>query len=627
MPLLERRSVERPYRIDMSKVSPLFTPAVVPAFEAERLQDLYALKILDTAAEERFDRYTRLVANIFDVPIALVSLVDKDRQWFKSACGLEAKETSRDVAFCAHAILEPEMLVIPDARNDPRFAGNPLVVNEPYVRFYAGAVLRGPVGKPIGTLCLIDHKPRDLSERERDWLRELARLVERELQHDYQVEQLRQQIERTAYYDPLTELPNRRLVRDRLHQAILAGKKNARCLAAMFLDIDRFGALNSALGRAAGDAVLKEVARRLRAAVNPSWTVGRWQDDQFVILAHGPSARIDPATIVKPLLKVFHVPFHIGDVAYPLTVRLGASTYPEDGHDPDSLLEKAAAALRVLPVGNMSAYRFYTRDMDQDTVRRFDLEGRLRQAVERHQLHLVYQPKVALRTGQICGMEALLRWTEPELGPVSPAEFIPIAEQSGLILALGDWVIRTACRQNRRWQQSGMRPLPVAVNLTSARLRQPNFKAWIREVLAETGLEARYLNLEVTEGTLIDDIEEAIENMREANELGVIFSIDDFGTGYSSLSYLKRLPLRTFKVDKSFVDEMTSNVNDATIAHAIIAMAHSLNLNVVAEGVEKPEQLTYLRAYQCDEIQGYLFSRPLMPDELAQWVAEDRRLA
>lgn len=439
----------------MDKVSPSATPAPIPAFETERLQDLYALKILDTAAEERFDRYTSLAADIFDVSIALVSLVDKDRQWFKSACGLAAKETSRDVAFCAHAILEPEMLVIPDARNDPRFAGNPLVVNEPHIRFYAGAVLRGPTGKPVGTLCLIDHKPRDLSEREHDRLRELARLVERELQHNYEVEELRRQIERTAYYDPLTELPNRRLVHDRLHQAILVGKKNARRLAVIFLDIDRFGALNSALGRAAGDAVLKEVARRLREAVDPAWTVGRWQDDQFVVLAHSMSARVDPATIVKPILKVFHAPFPIGNVAYPLTVRLGASTYPEDGHDPDSLLEKATAALRVLPVGNVSAYRFYTQDIDQDMVRRFDLEGRLRQAIERNQLHLVYQPKVALRTGQICGMEALLRWTEPELGPVSPAEFIPIAEQSGLILALGDWVIRTACRQNRHWQQSG----------------------------------------------------------------------------------------------------------------------------------------------------------------------------
>lgn len=611
----------------MNKASPSATPVPIPAFEAERLRDLYALKILDTAAEERFDRYTSLAANIFDVPIALMSLVDKDRQWFKSACGLEATETSRDVAFCAHTILEPELLVIPDARNDPRFAGNPVVINKPHIRFYAGAVLRGPTGKPVGTLCLIDHKPRDLSEREHDRLCELARLVERELQYNYEVEKLRREIERTAYYDPLTELPNRRLVHDRLHQAILAGKKNARRLAVMLLDIDRFGALKSALGRTAGDAILKEVARRLREAVDPSWTIGRWQNDQFVVLAHSMSARVDPATIVKPLLKVFHVPFPAGDVVYPLTVRLGASTYPEDGHDPDSLLEKATAVLRVLPVGNMSAYRFYTQDIDRDMVRHFDLEGRLRQAIERDQLHLVYQPKVALRTGQICGMEALLRWTEPELGPVSPAEFIPIAEQSGLILALGDWVIRAACRQNRGWQQSGLRPLPVAVNLTSAQLRQANFKAWIRDVLAETGLEARYLTLEVTEGTLIDDIEKTIKNMREANALGVSFSIDDFGTGFSSLSYLKRLPLHILKVDKNFVDEVTSNVNDATIVQAIIAMAHSLKLNVVAEGVEKPEQLTYLRAYKCDEIQGYLFSRPLMPDEFAQWVAEDRRLA
>ncbi len=610
----------------MAQPSLSYSPAPIPAFEAERLQELYTLKLLDTAAEERFDRYTRLTANLFEVPIVLVSLVDKERQWFKSACGLSATETSRDLALCAHAILEPEMLVVPDTRKDPRFSGNPLVVSAPHIRFYAGTVLRGPTGQPMGTLCLIDHQPRDLGVRECGRLREIGRLVEHELQHNWQVEELRQQIERTAYYDPLTELPNRRLVRDRLHQAVLAGKKNAQRLVVMFLNIERFGDLNSVLGHVAGDAILKEVACRLRDAIDPAWTVGHWQDDQFVVLAHSLSARVDPAIIVKPLLTVFQTPFHVGAVAYPLAVRIGASTYPEDGHDPDSLLEKATAVLRVLPVGNMSTYRFYTQDIDRDMTRRFDLEGRLRQAIERNQLHLVYQPKVALHTGKISGMEALLRWTEPELGPVSPAEFIPIAEQSGLILALGDWVIRAACQQNQRWQQSGMRPLPIAVNLTSAQLRQPHFKAWIREVLAETALEARYLNLEITEGTLIDNIEETIQNMHAASELGVHFSIDDFGTGYSSLSYLKRLPLHTFKVDKSFVDEMTSNINDATIAQALIAMAHSLNLNVVAEGVEKPEQLVYLRAYHCDEIQGYLFSHPLLPHEFAQWVAEDRHL-
>ena len=610
----------------MEPPPPIYRPAPIPAFEPERLQDLYQLKILDTAAEERFDRYTSLTADLFEVPIVLVSLVDKDRQWFKSACGLSFRETTRDLAFCAHALCEPEMLVVPNAERDPRFAGHPLVVGGPRIRFYAGAVLRGPSGQPVGTLCLIDYRPRDLSDREYDRLRRMARLVEHELQHNYQVEERRNEIEQAAYYDPLTGLPNRRLARDRLHQAILAGRKTIQRMGVLLLDIDRFGALNSALGRAAGDAVLKEVARRLRAAADPSWTVGRWQDDRFVVLVHGLPVPIDPAAIAATLLGAFQAPFRIGEIAYPLTARLGASAYPHDGQDPDALVEKAAAVLRVLPVGNSSSYRFYTEDIDRDMTRQFDLEGRLRQAIDRDQLHLMYQPKVELRTGRISGMEALLRWTEPELGPVSPAEFIPIAERSGLILALGDWALRAACRQNRHWQRCGMRPLPVAVNLTSAQLRQERFTDWIGEVLEETGLTAGHLNLEITESTLIDDIEETIKNMHAARALGVHFSIDDFGTGYSSLSYLTRLPLHTFKVDKSFVDEMTSNANDATIAQAIIAMAHSLNLNVVAEGVEKPEQLAYLRAYQCNEVQGYLFSRPLLPDDFARWVAEDRRL-
>lgn len=603
-----------------------YQPAPIPDFEAERLQELYALRVLDTEPEERFARYTRLAADIFDVPIALVTLIDRNRQWFKAACGVALRETPRDVAFCAHAILMPEILVVPDAKNDSRFAGNPFVVNEPHITFYAGAVVRGPTGQPLGTLCLASPQTRVWSERDSSRLCALARMVEGELQHHYRIEELSQQVELAAYYDPLTGLPNSRLVRDRLQQALRGEHQEGRQWAVVVCAIDRFDALTRALGGHAADAVLQEVARRLQASARPAWTVGRGPGDHFVVLAQLSGSRGSRTAAVQSVVSAFHAPFRLGAADYTLTVHVGVSVSPDDGDHPDALLEHATAAMETIRPGRQSSYRFYNSDMTEDRGRDFLLEAALRRAVACNQLHLVYQPLIDLRTGRISGAEALLRWTEPELGPIAPTECIALAEQTGLIMPLGDWVLRTACAQSRAWQAAGMQALPIAVNISSVQLRQPDFPQWVRSVLTETGLEGRYLHLEVTEGMLIEDIEMAIDHMRALNALGVQFAIDDFGTGYSSLSYLCRLPVGVLKLDKSFVDELTGDANEARIAKAVIAIAHGLNLQVVAEGVETPAQLVRLRDYGCDQIQGYYFSRPLPPAQFKTWVTEDRQL-
>lgn len=608
----------------MTQRSRPFVPAPIPAFEHERLADVSILRILDTVAEERFDRFTRLTADLFEVPITMVSLIDHDRQWFKSVSGLPVQQIPRDLSFCSYTILEPESLIVPDTEADHRFRSHPMVQGDPGIRFYAGAVLRGPSRQPVGTLCLLDSKPRHFGERDRQRLLQFGQMVEHELHYTHQIDAMRKQVELAAYYDPLTGLPNRRLVHERLQQSIRLGVGRDQMLVVLFADIDRFSTLNRTLGRASGDAVLQEAGRRLRATCDPHWTVGRWQDDQFVVIAPVGAGYAHLAHII---LETFQAPFHCQGVEYPLSAHLGASSFPGDGDDAEALTEKAGAALAAIRSQPAPAFRFYTRDIDRHLARRFDLEGRLRHAIDLGQLHVVYQPKVSLAGGQICGMEALLRWTDPELGPVAPAEFIPIAEQSGLIIPLGDWVMRTACAQAQQWRTDGLAPLSLAVNVSSRQLRQRDFGRWLQTVLQETGLDPATLNLEITESTLIDDIEDTIQTMQEVAALGPRFSIDDFGTGYSSLNYLKRLPVHTFKVDKCFVDEMTSNAHDATITHAIIAMAHSLHLDVVAEGVENHEQLVFLRAYHCDEIQGYLFSGPLSAEEFADWVRSGRRLA
>jgi diguanylate cyclase (GGDEF)-like protein/PAS domain S-box-containing protein len=839
--------------------------APLPPNEAARLAALREYQVLDTAAERCFDDVTLLASQVCEAPVALVSLVDRDRQWFKAKTGLSAQETPRDLAFCAHAVAQGGLFVVPDALSDERFASNPLVTGEPRIRFYAGAPLLTGEEHALGTLCVIDRVPRELTAGQREALEALGRqvmlllelrrsaaalargsealsretavrkraeealrkseeyrdlfrlandsilifdpetetvldvndkacevygipredfvgrtlkpmsrdarrgeeqirnllaagtyqafetvqfradgapvhflinssviefegrravlsinrditerkrveeklreseeryrtltenapvgiyrttpdgrilvanpalvrllgfdsfeelasvnlerdgvgsyhrrarfreLVERRgevigleaewtgrdgsvvtvrenarcvrgedgsvLYYEGTVEDVteRRRAEERAYYltryDPLTDLPNRGLFEERLTQAVASAGRRGRALAVVSLSLDRFKVVNDTLGHAAGDALLRGVAERLAGAVRANNTVARLGGDEFCVLLPEMARAEDVAEVVRRVQGALEAPFDVAGQELFVTASAGVGLYPHDGGDAQTLLKNAGAALyRAKQLGG-GACQFYAAEMNDRAFRRLSLESALRRALEREEFVVHYQPKVAIETGRVVGSEALVRWKRPGAGLVPPAEFIPLAEETGLISQLGEWVLRKALAQTARWQAAGFPELALSVNLGR-----------VGALLAEAGFDPSRLELELTEGTVMEDTESAVGTLRELKAKGIKLSVDDFGSGYSSLSYLKHLPIDVLKIDRSFVRDMAADPRDAAIVMAVITLAHSLKLKVVAEGVETEEQLRFLRLLRCDEMQGYLFSRPL----------------
>ena len=863
--------------------------AALPSNEAQRLETLRAYNVLDTPPESDFDDLTLLAAQICQVPIAVITLVDESRQWFKSIIGLDATETPREFAFCAHAILySDEMLEVPDAQLDPRFADNPLVTSDPYIRFYAGAPLVAPDGVALGTLCVIDRVPRVLSGDQQTALRALSHTViaqlelrrtlaahrrtEEQLQSlnasleqkveartdelrremevrreseqqyrtladsgqaliwstdtdklcnyvnkawldftgcileqvvgngwtdvihpddlrrgldvykssfdrhekfsmDYrlrrhdgeyrwiqndgcprynsagkfigyigyclditarkQAEQERDRlfnyaldmyciagfdgyykqlnpawekslgwsnaellakpylefvhpddreatthaagtlvggkevflfdnrylckdgsykwfswvahplneeklifasarditarkedeelIQRLAHFDVLTGLPNRILFADRIKHALSMAQRNHSHLAVMFLDLDHFKNVNDNLGHRIGDALLVEVAKRLNSAIREEDTVSRLGGDEFIMVLQETDAD-GVAHVAEKLLKSVAKPFLIEQHEMVITPSIGIAMFPTDGEDFDTLSKCADVAMYRAKTDGRNTFRFFTAEMQAHSVRRLKLENALRHALERDQLSLHYQPQISLDNGLVIGAEALLRWQHPELGMVSPVEFIPIAEDSGLILPIGEWVLRTATQQLRSWMDQGMAPMIIAVNLSAVQFRHPNLLGLITQILKEVQLAPQYLELELTEGVTMDDPLDAIAVMDSLHECGIRMSIDDFGTSYSSLSYLKRFRVYKLKIDQSFVRDITVDPEDKAIVSAIINLAKSLGLQTIAEGVESEGQLVFLREQGCNEVQGCYFSEPLSADQFKMFV-------
>jgi diguanylate cyclase (GGDEF)-like protein/PAS domain S-box-containing protein len=832
--------------------------------EARRLQTLYSYAVLDTPAESGFDEITHLASQWLDMPIALVSLVDANRQWFKSRVGLEAEQTPRSVSFCSVAIERPqEMLVVPDATQDPRFRDNALVTGEPGIRFYAGAPLRMPDGQTLGTLCVIDRQPREFGLRERETLTLLARQVvaqltlrrehaalqqavnryqtlfdnsldgvlqtrpggevlsanaaacamiglsevqirqlgreqvldmndprlgplletrqrqgrvrgelrmrrgdgsffeveltstlfrdvegqllasivfrdisermvwQRQLQEqsallrnlaehvpgviyqfrlypdgrscfpfasqgmwacyevtpeevredasavftrlhpddlqrvadsiqasaqtlqpwhseyrvllpqqgegwrqgDAQPERLpdgstlwhgfisditqRKEAEaatfRLAYYDPLTSLPNRALLQDRVEQALALARRNRQYGAVMFVDLDNFKQINDARGHAVGDLLLTGVAQRLQMLLRAEDTVARLGGDEFVLVINelGPDVEAGARAalaVAEKVRSVLDQPHQLDDFSYTSTGSIGISLFPKAGQKIGDLLREADTAMYRAKAAGRNRYAFFENTMQQEVEDRLALEQELKEALAGSQLRLHVQSQVDA-TGRVVAGEALLRWQHPLRGLVPPMRFIPVAEETGLIQAVGDWVIAQACRTLARMRKQGLTQ-SLSVNVSPRQFRSEDFVPRVQAILQETGAPAQQLVFEVTEGLFIQDWEHALQRITELVKLGIRFSIDDFGTGYSSLKYLQRLPLVELKIDRSFVEDTPHDVSDTGIVRSILSMAHHLGLEVVAEGVENQAQADFLLQQHCDRLQGYLYGRP-----------------
>jgi diguanylate cyclase (GGDEF)-like protein/PAS domain S-box-containing protein len=430
-----------------------------------------------------------------------------------------------------------------------------------------------------------------------------------------------------AQFDALTGLPNRNLFQDRLVQAMALAKRNEWPMAVLFIDLDRFKLVNDTLGHTAGDQLLKQAAERLRTCIRSSDTVGRLGGDEFAAILSELSIPSDAGLVAQKIIDLLRQPFDLDGKETYVSASIGITLYPADSDSAEALIMSADAAMYRAKEQGRNNYQYFTRDMNQRALARVQMEAALRRALERQEFRLAFQPKAHLTTGRICGFEALLRWQHPEKGVVPPAEFIPVLEDTGLIVPVGEWVLRSACAQIRAWQKSGLKVPPVSVNLSARQFEQQNLSEAVHRALSETGVSAELIEFEITESLLMNDPEGAARTLASLKESGVKLSMDDFGTGYSSLGYLKRFPIDTLKIDRSFVHDISNDASGETLTRAIIHLAQNLKLKVIAEGVETEDQLAFLKANGCDEMQGYFFARPTDAEECGRMLREGRKLA
>ncbi|MFZ2161755.1 MAG: EAL domain-containing protein [Sideroxyarcus sp.] len=443
------------------------------------------------------------------------------------------------------------------------------------------------------------------------------------------VEKKDNQIDRAVHYDALTGLPNRLLFLDRLDQELTRAQRDNSMMAALSINLDRFKQVNDSFGYPVGDQLLQAVAGRLKNQIRACDTVARIAGDEFCIAITGMKSANAAGEVAQKILDSFaHNPVAIGDSEIFITLSIGIGIYPVDGLNTTTLLKNADAALHQAKNEGRNNFQYYEEQMNATAWQRMKLETELRRALERDEFVLYYQPKVDMDSGKIVGMEALLRWQSPERGLVAPGEFIPLLEETGLILSVGEWVLRAACKQANAWQAAGLQDIHIAVNLSTLQFKQPDFAGMVLGILQENGLDPalRIIELELTESLLMNNAAGAIDTLIKLHDVGIQFSIDDFGTGYSSLSYLKRFPISSLKIDQSFVRELAGKSEDEAIVTAIIALGHSLGLNVIAEGVETTAQLDLLRKKGCNEMQGYLFSRPVPAAEMTQLMQSGEKL-
>jgi diguanylate cyclase (GGDEF)-like protein/PAS domain S-box-containing protein len=437
--------------------------------------------------------------------------------------------------------------------------------------------------------------------------------------HDVTVaRELSHKLARLALHDSLTDVPNRTLLSDRLDQALMRADRTGSSVAVIFIDLDRFKHINDSLGHAVGDDLLRSVAQRLLSCVRSSDTVSRQGGDEFLVLLPDVAQPHDAALCAEKIIAALDAPHRIAEHDLRITASIGIATYPGDASDAEKLLRNADFAMYQAKYTGRNNYQFFKPEMNANAIERQSVETDLRQAVARQEFELNYQPKVSLETGAVVGVEALIRWHRPHCGVMLPARFIPIAEESGLILPIGRWVLETACRQARSWHDDGLLPISVAINVSAVELRAKDFLNNVRQILGQSRLEPACLELELTETFMMQDWKTTAEILRALKALGVKIALDDFGTGYSSLSYMKRFPIDALKIDQSFIRDMTTDSDDASIVSAVIEMGRSLNMRVIAEGIQTRDQLKFLRDRQCPEGQGFYFGSPASAGELTE---------
>lgn len=584
-----------------------------PFNEKTRLAELYSLKILDTPADKYFDRYTVLLAEILNVPMVAISLIDEHRQWIKSSVGIDTHEISLESSFCIHA-LDKNVLEIPDTLEDPFFCHHPAVVAAPFIRFYMGTVLRGPTGQPIGTLYVMDTQSRYLSPEQRTWLVTFGLMIQELIIHDFVLSDARQAAEQASFRDILTGLPTQRLFLNTLRHLIDLSEKENSYLAILYLRVNKIDEISRVLGRSTCDTMLYRLAQRLIDWDINTLTAGHLYQACFAAVIPLPSldALFD---VVTPISNKLARPIEIeGNTIHP-DIDIGISLSPSDGDHPEALLENARAALDG-PLSLAGLYVF-NHKAEGKALRRDTIERHLETALQESEMTMCYQPLVTVDGSRIVGFEALARWQNKALGQVNPADFVPIAEKNGrLSRMLTEWSLKTVCESLSQWPlQPNDPPLRISVNIPPAQFQDREFVRFLMGILEQNNLAPERLTLELTEESILTNLAQAIQTMRELRSQNISIALDDFGTGYSSLSHIKNLPLDTLKIDKSFIDELTHDTRSANLVDGIIHIAHNLGLKIVAEGVEHEAQRKLLQEFGCDVVQGFLFSRPLVVDD------------
>ncbi|WP_376960198.1 EAL domain-containing protein [Azospirillum sp. A26] len=594
----------------------------VPAREEDRLATLQRYELLDTPAEAAFDQITRLAAKLLKVPVALISLVDRDRQWFKSRVGLPVQETPREHAFCAHALESDTLLVVGDAWQDERFADNPLVTGDPNIRFYAGAPLRTADGLALGTICVIDDQPRPaLTPEEEEALRDLSAMTMAHIEARRAV----------GYLHPVTSLSNRfRFLADAdalatpVATPLIDGPATGSGTAVVIdaAASQQYAELTRVLGQVCADAFEVDCARRIAACLPDRTRLYHLSPARFAFMLPGilSGGDGDLAATLDRISAAVRSPFQYQGVPIATSAGIGFVHRSDVAAESVELLRAATSAAHQ-SLETQKPWCAYDEEQDRAAHRAFLLLRSLTEAMGgQDQLHIAYQPKVDLRTDRCIGAEALLRWTHPELGPISPAEFVPLAERTALVRPLTEWVIGAVLTQVAHWHRRGI-ALPVSINISMLDLGSGDFADRVEALLDRHDVQADWIDFEVTESALMTDRAEVDRQLRSLRCLGIAVEIDDFGTGQSALSYLKDIPATAVKIDQRFIRSIAHERSDQIMVRSTIDLAHDLGYLVIAEGVETDEAYDWLRLHGCDFGQGYLISRPLAPAAFEDWLA------